>query len=50
MISSELDELMGLCDRILVMARGEVAGEFARDHFDPERILAAAFGEGSTVA
>jgi ribose transport system ATP-binding protein len=46
MISSELDELMGVCDRIIVMARGELAGEFTRDDFDAERILAAAFGEG----
>ncbi|RPJ03030.1 MAG: sugar ABC transporter ATP-binding protein, partial [Chloroflexi bacterium] len=27
-ISSELEELMGMCDRILVMSRGEVRGEF----------------------
>ncbi|CAA9524006.1 MAG: Ribose ABC transport system, ATP-binding protein RbsA [uncultured Solirubrobacteraceae bacterium] len=45
MISSELDELRGVCDRIVVMSRGEVAGVFDRDEFDAHRILAAAFGQ-----
>ena len=27
-ISSEIDELIGLCDRILVMARGEIRGTY----------------------
>ena len=43
-ISSELEELLGLCDRIVVMARGEITGEFRREEFDRERILAAALG------
>ncbi|MEO9325860.1 ABC transporter ATP-binding protein [Nocardioides sp. C4-1] len=29
LVSSELDEVLGLCDRILVMYRGRIAGEFA---------------------
>jgi len=41
-ISSELEELVGLCDRILVMRHGEISGEFRRDSFDREKILAAA--------
>ncbi len=41
-ISSELDELIGLCDRILVMNRGEMKAEFLRNDFDRERILRAA--------
>jgi ABC-type sugar transport system ATPase subunit len=45
MISSEIEELIGLCDRILVMVTGEIGGEFARTDFDRERILRAAFGE-----
>jgi ribose transport system ATP-binding protein len=44
-ISSELEELTGMCDRILVMSRGEIVGEFARADFDRERILSAAFRE-----
>ncbi len=41
-ISSEIEELIGLCDRILVLSRGEVTGEFARAQFDREHILQAA--------
>jgi ribose transport system ATP-binding protein len=47
-ISSELDELMGVCDRILVMSNGEVQAVFAQDEFDKERILRAAFREHKT--
>jgi ribose transport system ATP-binding protein len=46
-ISSELEELIGLCDRILVMRNGELAGEFARGQFDREQILRAALREGT---
>jgi len=41
-ISSELEELIGICDRILVMRHGEIAEEFPRSEFNRERILAAA--------
>jgi ribose transport system ATP-binding protein len=41
-ISSEIEELIGICDRLLVMRHGEIAGEFGRGDFDRERILAAA--------
>jgi ribose transport system ATP-binding protein len=44
-ISSELEELMGMCDRILVMSRGEIVGQFARADFNDEAILRAAFRE-----
>ena len=42
MISSELEELMGLCDRILVMRRGEMTAEFNRTEFAVERLMQAA--------
>lgn len=45
-ISSELEELIGLCDRIHVIRRGELVAEFGRDRFDREAILRAAFGQG----
>jgi ribose transport system ATP-binding protein len=48
-ISSELEELLGLCDRIVVMRRGELAGTFARARFDREAILRAAFGQGEAA-
>jgi ABC-type sugar transport system ATPase subunit len=31
MVSSEMNELMGMCDRILVMYEGELCAEFTRD-------------------
>ena len=45
LISSELPELIGMCDRILVMCKGRISGEFQRDNFNQERIMKAAFGE-----
>ncbi|MBQ8144089.1 MAG: sugar ABC transporter ATP-binding protein [Butyricicoccus sp.] len=46
-ISSEIPEVMGLSDRILVMAEGRMTGELARPDFSQERIMtyAAQFGE-----
>jgi ribose transport system ATP-binding protein len=41
-ISSELEELIGICDRILVMKLGEIAETFERESFDRELILKAA--------
>jgi ABC-type sugar transport system ATPase subunit len=43
-ISSEMPELMGQCDRILVLHRGEITGHLSRSEFDEERILACAMG------
>lgn len=45
LISSELEELIGICDRIVVMNHGEITGEFAREAFSDTAILAAAFRE-----
>jgi ribose transport system ATP-binding protein len=39
LLSSEIDEAM-MCDRIYVLARGHVAGEFNHDEIDPDRLLA----------
>ncbi len=41
-ISSYLDELMGICDRIVVMRQGEIGGRFDAPEFDRERLLRAA--------
>ncbi len=49
-ISSEIEELIGLCDRILVMRHGEITGEFQREEFDREKILAAALHSSHSVA
>ncbi len=42
MISSELPEVLGMSDRILVMRQGRVAGEFHRQDATAERVMAAA--------
>jgi ribose transport system ATP-binding protein len=42
-ISSEIEELMGICDRILVMSNGQVRRCFDRPNFDQHLILQAAF-------
>jgi len=44
LISTELPELLLLCDRILALHRGRVTAEFARAEATPEGILAAAMG------
>lgn len=42
-ISSELEELTGVCDRIIVMSKGEIVGEFSSEEFSKEKIVASAF-------
>ena len=42
MISSELPELLGMCDRIYVMNAGRIVGEFDREHATQESILSVA--------
>jgi ribose transport system ATP-binding protein len=44
-ISSEIEELIGICDRILVMRLGEITDDIPRPEFDRERILRAALPE-----
>jgi len=44
LISSYLPELLNMCDRILVIRDGRIAGEFAREDFSQERIIALATG------
>jgi ribose transport system ATP-binding protein len=41
MISSDLPEILGAADRIIVMREGRVAGEFARGTSEAEIMLAA---------
>ncbi len=49
-ISSEIEELVGMCDRIAVMGQGEVLGSFDRADFDKESILRTAFRENGESA
>ena len=43
-VSSELEEVMGISDRILVMHEGRISGELSREQFDEESIMALATG------
>lgn len=42
MISSELPEILKMSDRILVMAEGEITGEFSREEATQEKIMSCA--------
>ena len=44
MISSEMEELIGMSDRILVMHEGALVGELEKDEFSQNRILEYASG------
>lgn len=44
MISSELPELMAMCDRFMVLANGRIADEFPRRDMSAERIMHACMG------
>jgi ribose transport system ATP-binding protein len=44
MISSEMDEIVGMSNRIIVLHEGRLAGELTRDEFSQENILTLASG------
>jgi D-xylose transport system ATP-binding protein len=46
LVSSELPELMGMSDRILMLAEGRVGGVFTRAEATQEKLLAAAMAGG----
>ena len=50
LVSSELPELMGMSDRILMLHDGRVGGEFTRAEATPEQLLAAAMGRTPAAA
>ncbi|URW86772.1 sugar ABC transporter ATP-binding protein [Blautia wexlerae] len=43
MISSEMEELMGMSDRILILAEGNMTGELNKSEFNQERIMRPGF-------
>lgn len=45
MISSEMPEIVNMCDRIIVMNDGKITGELDKSEFDQERILHYVFAE-----
>jgi ribose transport system ATP-binding protein len=46
-LSSEIEELIGLCDRVLVFREHELAARLAAQGLTSERVIAAMFGQAS---
>ena len=44
LVSSELPELIGMSDRILMLHEGRIGGEFSRSEATQERLMEAAMG------
>jgi ABC-type sugar transport system ATPase subunit len=44
-ISSEMEELIGVCDRIIVVNNGKVSGELSKNEFDQKKIMHYALKE-----
>ena len=44
-MSSELEEFIGLCSRVIVFRHGSIFDSFSEDEIDPVRILEAMFGQ-----
>jgi ribose transport system ATP-binding protein len=43
-VSSEMEEILGMSDRVLVMHEGQITGELARDELSEEAIMQLATG------
>jgi D-xylose transport system ATP-binding protein len=50
LVSSELPEVLGLSDRVLVLHEGHIAGEFTRATATPEAVMACATGHAQLTA
>jgi len=50
MISSELPEVLGMSDRIYVMAQGSIAGELTREEANQRAVIQLAFSQTHTAA
>ena len=44
MISSEMEELLGMSDRIIVLHEGRVSGDLQREEFSQDKVLELASG------
>jgi ribose transport system ATP-binding protein len=45
MISSDMEEILGVSDRIAVMHEGQITGILARDNFEEEAVMRLAVGQ-----
>jgi D-xylose transport system ATP-binding protein len=50
LVSSELPEVLGLADRVLVLHEGQLTGEFTRAVATPEKVMACATGQVQRAA
>src|SRR5262249_47162836 len=50
LVSSELPEVLGLSDRVIVLHEGRVAGEFKREEATPEAVMSCATGRRQIAA
>lgn len=50
LVSSELPEVLGLSDRVIVLHEGRVTGEFTRATATPEKLMACATGHADRAA
>jgi rhamnose transport system ATP-binding protein len=49
MISSELPEVLGMADRVLVMHEGRISADIPRAEASEERIMSAALGQSAAL-
>ncbi len=49
MVSSEIPEVLGMSDRVIVMRAGRIAAEFTGDQMTPENLVRAAVGIGEAA-
>ena len=47
MISSEMEELLGMSDRVIVLAEGEMTGELSKEEFSQEAVMTFASAAGA---
>jgi rhamnose transport system ATP-binding protein len=50
MVSSEIPEILGMSDRVIVMREGRIVAELDKDELTPERLVRHAAGIGETAA
>jgi D-xylose transport system ATP-binding protein len=50
LVSSELPEVLGMSDRLMVLHEGKVTGEFNRVDATPEKVMACATGQAQRAA
>ena len=50
LVSSELPEVLGLSDRVLVLHEGRITGEFTRAQATPEAVMSCATGQAQHAA